>query len=129
MTKELLTVDGVVNLMLGILLVWYPESLAGSLGLPTVGRPFFASILGAVLFGVGVALLIERYRPPLRVVGLGLGGAVSINMCGGVILAAWLLGGELSLTGLGEFVLWALVLLLVGLSTIELYTHLRGATD
>ena len=129
MRKELLTIDGVVNLLLGILLVWYPASLAEALGLSTDGRPFFASVLGAVLFGVGVALLIERWRPPLRVVGLGLGGAISINLCGGVVLAAWLLGGGLNLTALGQLVLWALVFLLVGLSTLELYTHLRRVTD
>ena len=94
MRKELLTIDGVVNLLLGILLLWYPPSVIGALGLLTDGKPFFASILGAVLFGVGVALLIERFRPPLRVVGLGLGGAISINLCGGVVLAVWLLIGD-----------------------------------
>jgi hypothetical protein len=129
MRKELLTIDGVVNLLLGILLLWYPPSVIGALGLLTDGKPFFASILGAVLFGVGVALLIERFRPPLRVVGLGLGGAISINLCGGVVLAVWLLIGGLSLTPLGHFALWTLVLLLIGLSTIEMYTHLRRATD
>ncbi len=129
MKRELLTIDGVFNLLLGILLVWYPASVADALGVPTDGRPFFASILGAVLFGVGVALLIERFGPPLRMVGLGLGGAVAINLCGGAVLAAWLVGGSLSLTTLGQVALWALVVLLVGLSAIELYTHLRRATD
>ena len=129
MRKELLTIDGAVNLVLGILLVWYPASLAGVLGLSTDGRPFFASILGAVLFGVGVALLTERFRPPLRIVGLGLGGAIAINLCGGVVLAVWLLRGPLNLTALGQFAFWALVVVLVGLSTFELYTHLRRATD
>ncbi len=129
MKKELLTFDGVVNLALGIFLMWYPASLASALGLPTEGRTFFASILGAVLFGIGVALLIERWRPPLRIAGLGLGGAVSINLCGGVVLAAWLLVGLRDLTALGQLVMWALVVLLVGLSTLELYTHLRRAPD
>ncbi len=129
MRKELLTLDGVVNLALGILLMWYPAWLASALGLPTESRSFFASILGAVLFGIGVALLIERWRPPLRIAGLGLGGAISINLCGGVVLAAWLLGGLSDLTALGQLALWALVVLLVGLSTLELYTHLRRAPD
>ena len=123
MTKELLTLDGVVNLVLGTLLMWYPPSLATAIGLPT-GRSFFASILGAVLFGVGVALLIERWRP-LRIAGLGLGGAISINLCGGVVLAVWLFGDWLDLTALGQLAGWVLVLLLVGLSTLELYAHLR----
>ena len=129
MKSELLTIDGVVNLLLGLFLLWYPASVASALGLPNGGRPFFASILGAVLFGVGLALLIERFRPPLRIGGLGLGGAVSINLCGGVVLAAWLVGGSLNLTTLGQATLWALVVLLVGLSAFELYTHQRRATD
>ncbi len=129
MKNELLTLDGVVNLALGILLMWYPAWLASALGLPTESRSFFASILGAVLFGIGIALLIERYRPPLRIAGLGLGGAISINLCGGVVLAAWLLVGLSDLTALGQLVAWALVILLVGLSTLELYTHLRRAPD
>lgn len=129
MKSELLTIDGVVNLLLGLFLLWYPASVASALGLPNGGRPFFASILGAVLFGVGLALLIERFRPPLWIGGLGLGGAVSINLCGGVVLAAWLVGGSLNLTTLGQATLWALVVLLVGLSAFELYTHQRRATD
>ncbi len=129
MKKELLAIDGVVNLLLGALLMWYPASLAEALGLSANGRQFFASILGGVLVGVGVALLIERYRPPLRVVGLGLGGAIAINLCGGGVLALWLLVGSLTLTALGQLALWALVALLIGLSSFELYTHLHRASS
>ena len=129
MRKELLTIDAVVNLVLGILLIWYPAPLAQAIGLSADGRPFFASVLGGVLFGVGVALLIERYRPPLRVVGLGLGWAIAINLCGGSVLAVWLLIGSLTLTVLGQLALWTLVVVLVGLSSLELYTHLHRATS
>jgi hypothetical protein len=83
-------------------------------------------MLGGVLVGIGVALLIERYRPPLRMVGLGLGGAIAINLCGGGVLATWLLTGSLTLTGLGRFALWALVALLIGLSGLELYAHRKA---
>ena len=41
-TKELLTIDGVVNLLLGILLMWYPMFLAQALGMTTEYKPFFA---------------------------------------------------------------------------------------
>jgi hypothetical protein len=129
MREHLLMTDGVINLLLGILLLWYPTSLARSLGLLTEERPFFASILGAVLFGVGIALLIERCRPLVRLAGLGLGGAISINVCAALALSIWLLGGDLNLTALGQFAFWALVVLLLGLSAIELYAHLRDATD
>lgn len=126
MRKELLTIDGIVNLLLGVLLLWYPTSLAADFGLPEDGRPFFASILGAVLFGIGLALLIEGYRPPLRFVGLGLGGAVSINLCAGVVLAALLVVGAHELTLLGQLALWGLVVFLVGLSSVEVFLLARN---
>jgi hypothetical protein len=129
MGKELLLIDGVVNLLLGIVLLSYPKALARAFGLPSDGRPFFALILGGVLFGVGLALIIERYRPPLRVVGLGLGGAVAINLCGAVVLIGWLLVGQPTLTELGRLSLWVLVVLLLGLSAFELYAHLRRAEE
>jgi hypothetical protein len=125
MTEKLLTTDGFINLALGVLLLWYPSSLASALGLPAAGRPFFASVLGGVLIGVGVALLIERWRSRLRIVGLGLGGAIAINLCAGIVLAAWLVIGRLPLTILGQVVLWTLVLTLVGLSIAELYGLVR----
>ena len=62
-------------------------------------------------------------------VGLGLGGAVSINLCGGAVLAAWLMGGSLSLTTIGQVTLWSLVVFLVGLSALELSSHVRSAPD
>lgn len=127
MTARLLTIDGVINLALGILLLWYPPSLATAMGLPAVRRTFFASVLGGVLIGIGLALLMERCRPPLRTVGLGLGGAIAVNLCGGIVLAAWLVVGRLPLTSLGRISLWLLVLILVGLSSAEIYSHARSA--
>jgi hypothetical protein len=129
MRRELLAIDGLVNLTLGVLLISYPQGVVAAFGLPTAGRPFFASMLGGVLLGVGVALFLERRRPPSGLVGLGLGGAVAINLCAGLVLAAWLVAGALELTALGQVALWALVVLLVGLSGVELYTHLRHSRD
>ena len=42
-----------------------------------------------VVFGIGLAMLIECYRKSSRFVGLGLGGAIAINLCGGFVLAVW----------------------------------------
>ena len=125
MRTKLLTIDGVFNVLLGVVLVWYPLSVAEALGLPASGRPFFASVLGGVLFGIGVALLVERFRRRAGSIGLGLGGAVAINLCGAVVLVAWLSGSSLALTVLGRFLLWTLAALLVGLSLIELYAQVR----
>ncbi len=121
MRNELLTIDGILNMILGVLLIAFPTGVVRTLGIPGGESAFYANILGGVLFGVGVALLIERFRPPLKAVGLGLGGAISINLCGGLVLAGWLVLGRLELSTFGVIALWALVLLLVGLSLIELY--------
>lgn len=128
MQSVLLAIDGVVNLALGILLIVFPSPVVLALGLPGGESGFYANILGGVLFGVGVALLIERLRPPLNTVGLGLAGAISINLCGGAVLAAWLFLGRLELTTIGAIVLWGLVVLLVVLSLIELVAQFRNRT-
>jgi hypothetical protein len=78
-----------------------------------------------VLFGIGLALLLECYRKSNRFAGLGLGGAIAINLCGGFVLAAWLLSDKLSLPLQGTILLWCLVLLLVGISLLEGLTHLK----
>ena len=120
MRNELLTVDGIINLGLGVLLIWFPPSVVEALGVPGQEGAFYANILGGILFGVGVALLIERFRPPLRAVGLGLAGAITINLAGAVVLAAWLVFGKLTPSTLGSVLLWAMVIVLVGLSGAEL---------
>lgn len=119
-SRTLLTVDAVINLGLGILLFAFPTRLVSTLGVPGAEVAFYPSILGAVLFGIGIALLIERHRGSS---GLGLMGAISINLCGGLVLAGWLLFGELPLPARGHVFLWALVAVLVGISGFELFVQ------
>lgn len=121
----LLKVDAAINLILGILLMAFPEGLVKALGIPMEVPAFYATILGAVLFGIGLALLIECYLKTGRFSGLGLGGAIAINLCGGGALAIWLLSETLSLPLRGKMVLWLLVLVLIGLSLLEGFAHLR----
>lgn len=123
--STLLKADAAINLILGILLMAFPAGLVKALGIPMPGTPFYATILGGVLFGIGLALLIECYRKSNRFVGLGLGGAIAINLCGGFVLAAWLLSDKLTLPLRGHIFLWFLVLLLVGISLLECLSHLR----
>ncbi len=123
--STLLKADAAINLILGILLMAFPAGLVKALGIPMPGTPFYATILGGVLFGIGLALLLECYRKSNRFVGLGLGGAIAINLCGGFVLAAWLLSDKLTLPLRGHIFLWFLVLLLVGISLLECLSHLR----
>ena len=124
----LLKTDAAINLILGILLMAFPLNLVKALGLPIVYPTFYPSILGGVLFGIGLALLIECYRKLNGLSGLGLAGAIAINLCGGFILAIWLLVGNLNLPLRGQILLWCLVLLLVGLSLIEGFAQIKMHT-
>ena len=122
----LLKADAAINLILGILLMTFPAKLVNALGVPMADPSFYATILGGVLFGIGLALLLECYRKSNRFVGLGLGGAISINLCGGLVLAVWLLSNKLSLPLRGQIFLWLLVLLLVGISVLEGLSHFKS---
>jgi hypothetical protein len=122
----LLKADAAINLILGILLMAFPAKLVNALGVPMADPSFYATILGGVLFGIGLALLLECYRKSNRFVGLGLGGAISINLCGGLVLAVWLLSNKLSLPLRGQIFLWLLVLLLVGISVLEGLSHFKS---
>jgi len=125
--SKLLIIDGVINLLLGGVLVLFPRPLVTALGIPTADQAFYPSILGAVLLGIGVALVIEYRRRPRGVVGLGLGGAVAINLCGSLVLAGWLVFGRLHLPIHGYALLWGLAILIVGLSVVELFTFATAA--
>ena len=126
--SNLLKADAVINLILGILLMTFPTGLVKALGVPMSDPPFYATILGGVLFGIGLALMVECYRKTNRFVGLGLGGAIAINLCGGIVLAAWLLSDQLTLPLRGHIFLWFLVVLLIGLILLEGLAHLRRNT-
>jgi hypothetical protein len=117
--RVLLLVDAGVNLVLGAALLLFPTGLVRFLGVPPATSRFYPSLLGAVLFGIGVALLVERHRKAGRLAGLGLAGAVAINISGGVALAAWLIFGGLDLPPRGRMFLWALGVVLVSISALE----------
>ncbi|MFL7838570.1 MAG: hypothetical protein AB8I52_07260 [Candidatus Promineifilaceae bacterium] len=115
----LLTVDGIINLILGILLISFPARLVKFLGVPTAPR-FYPMILGGVLLGISIALFLERGILGRRGAGLGLDGAVAINLCAGFVLAGLLTFGDLVLPLRGTAFLWALVALLLGISAVEI---------
>ncbi len=124
--SQLLTIDGVANLLLGFFLLASPRSFFDALGLPWPGRSLYVAILGGVLVGIGIALLLESSRVG-GLVGLGLAGAVAINLTAGLVIAAWLLlSGANGVSGMGQIVLWLLVVFLVGLSSAEIVAYRRS---
>jgi ABC-type spermidine/putrescine transport system permease subunit II len=76
--KILLTIDGIVNLILGILLLLFPFGIAEYFGVPKSNNYFYPTILGGIILGIGIALLFERYGYPNNFRGLGIGGAIII---------------------------------------------------
>ena len=118
--KTFLLIDGVINLILGILLLLFPAGIVELLGLPYTNTNFYPVILGAVLFGIGIALLIERYGALKNVRGLGLGGAIAINICGAGVLLVWLLVAPFDIPIRGNITLLsiAIIVLIVGLAEI-----------
>ena len=111
--------DAVINLVMGILLLVYPRPLIEWLGVPIPESNFYANILGAVLFGIGLALFMEYSRGKSGLPGLGIGGAMVINICGAGVLALWLIFGDLYLPPRGYIFLWFLTLLVLGICLVE----------
>lgn len=109
-------IDGIINLVLGILLLLVPFGMASFLGVPEPVSFLYPCVLGAVLFGIGMALLLEVWGGSKGARGLGIGGAIVINFCGAGALLGWLLMSSLALPVRGRILLWciAVVVLLVG---------------
>jgi len=118
--KILLTIDGAVNIGLGLLLLLIPLGSAEVVGAPRSNMDFYPTILGGVLLGVGIALLIERYGYKRNVRGLGLDGAIAINFCGATPLLIWLVAAPPDLPTRGTFTLWTIVVLVYGVGLVEL---------
>jgi peptidoglycan/LPS O-acetylase OafA/YrhL len=128
--SKVLIVDAVINIILGILLLLlipFPEQVTGFFGIPKVQPAFYPSIMGGVFIGIGIALLMENKREKNHgLVGLGLGGAIAINLCGGAVLTGWLIFGGLDLPKQGLVILWTLAIILVVISGTELQVHRRN---
>ena len=118
--RTLLIIDGTINALLGVVLLAFVP-LADWLGIPPAETAFYPTILGGVLLGIGFALFLEcRTTEKTRLRGLGLGGAIAINLCGGLVLLGWLLTTELPVPLRGSVILWGLAIVLVGISAVEL---------
>ena len=116
----LLAIDASINLLLGAVLLASPAGVIDLLGLPPTHTYFYVSILGAVVFGIGIALALELYGSPRSSRGLSLGGAIAINLCGGSVLAAWLIFAPLHLPTRGLVILWVVTVLVLGTGVAEI---------
>jgi len=118
--KTLLLIDGIINILLGILLLLFPLGIAKPLGIPVPSTSFYPVILGGVLFGIGIALLVEWYGCGKKISGLGLGGAIVINFCGSLALIACLLFIPLEIPMRGRLILWGIGILVLMVGVVEI---------
>lgn len=119
--RTLLLIDAMANLVLGALLLSYPIGIADVLGLPSSNSSFFPSILGGVVFGIGIALLLARAGRP----GLGIEGAVAINLVGAGVLVIWLVAQPPEIPFRGLITLWAVAAVVLGIGAVELFHRTR----
>ena len=126
MERPLLLVDALINLLLGVLLLIYPQWLAEALGMPVVSTTFFPNVLGGVLFGIGLALLIA-YRGGAQ--GLGLDGAIAINLCGSGVVVGWLVIAPHTIPPRGRITLWIIALVVIAIGLIELWHRFSTRAD
>jgi hypothetical protein len=114
--RILLVVDALVNLFLGAALVLAPTGVIEFLGLPAVDNFFYTTVLGAVLVGIGLSLMFS-----LRSLsGLGLVGAIAINLCGATAVAGWLLLSPGIVSKRGALVLWTVTVVVYAIAIFEL---------
>ncbi len=69
---------------------------------PSSDSAFYPTILGAVLLGIGLALFVDARR---GTDGLGVRGAIAINLLGGGLLLAWLVLGNVEIPVHGTILL------------------------
>ena len=126
MRRPLLLADALINLLLGALLLFYPQWLVEALGMPVVATSFFPNVLGGVLFGIGLALLIA-YRGGTQ--GLGLDGAIAINLCGAGVVVGWLVIAPDAIPPRGKITLWIIALVVIAIGLVELQHRVASKTD
>jgi hypothetical protein len=120
----LLTIDGAVNLVLGALLLAFPQGLVNTLGLPQPASPFYPAILGGVLAGIGLALVAQQLldRP---VASRGIEIPIITNLSGAAALVAVLVVGHVSMGIQGRIILWILALVVLAIGVGEIWMHYR----
>lgn len=122
--RSLLLIDAVANLILGALLLGYPLGIDELLGLPEAGSGFYPTILGGVILGIGIALLLARAGRP----GLGIDGAIAINLVGAGVLLAWLFARPPDIPIRGLITLWFVAVVVAGIGVAEL-AHQRESSN
>lgn len=115
--KYILWIDAIVHLFMGSQLTLRPRGFIRMLGLPPTDTTFYPRLLGAVLFGIGLSILIGiRTETPIWI---GPGAEIVLALVGAGVLATLIASNRFAFTARGKVVSWFLVALLVLLAWLE----------
>jgi hypothetical protein len=113
-----LIVNAIFAGIAGAILILAPTSgLFEDIGLPIAEPEIYAQFAGGLLL-VFAVLLWEAPTDPVLERHIGRAAAAA-NVIGGVVLALWLLSGELDTTGSGATILWIATVILAALALLE----------
>ena len=118
MLDQILWFDALLKLVAGLPLALLPQAAIAVFGLPRVQNGFYARLFGAVLVGLALAIIVEG-RSGHTQAGLGPGGALSVNVAGGIVLIGQIVFGRSDLTLRGRLLCWGIVAALSALSIAE----------
>lgn len=116
--QQVLWIETLVKLAGGLVLSLAPLTAIRVLGLSRTDSSFWPRLLGALLIGLAGAAFLEGRYPGSH--GLGVGGAVIVNLAGAAMLATLLALKVAAPSTRGRMVLWTLVALLLILSLLEI---------
>lgn len=116
--QQLLWIETLLKLSGGIVLIAMPRLAIKLLGLPFGDNAFWPRLLGGVLIGLAGAFYMEGAVAGSK--GLGLGGAILINLAAAGAVAGHIVLNRSSGASRGRLILWLLVALLFLLSLIEI---------
>ena len=116
-------IDGIVNLAVGLVLLCYPLGIGDYLELPKSDNNFYPVILGALILSIGIALFVERKYYELGIRGLGIEGAIIINIITSSALIIFLIFGRLNLSIVGSIILWFVGILVFTIGVVEFFRY------
>ncbi len=115
---QLLWIELVAKLAVGLVLLAVPLTAIKVLGLPRPPTAFWPRLLGGVLLGLAAATFMDT---TVRLGhGLSLGGSFVINLITGLTLGTMLFLNQGPDTRRGRAILWSLTVALIALSLIEI---------
>ena len=119
---QLLWLETLFKGSLGLVLIFLPLTAARLAGLPHGNTAFWPRLFGAALLGIAGAFAVEGYNlagGPIEAKGLGLGGAVIINLTAILSLFGTLIFSAVA-TWRGKVLIWLMIILLLFLTLFEI---------